>query len=115
VAEHNRQKWSDVVPIPELVAPVWKRQKGETSAQYSRFAKYRDYPREERTLARLSRELHRDAKTIGMAAKRWRWAERVDLWDAHLEEIAVRAQEKAVAEMNERHADLALQGLRKIM
>ncbi|HYY02640.1 MAG TPA: hypothetical protein VE736_02035 [Gaiellaceae bacterium] len=48
-------------------------------------------------------------------SKRWRWAERVDLWDSHCEEIAIRAQEEAVRKMNAEHATIAFEGLRLVM
>ncbi len=94
---------------------MWGKQPRETALSFAYFQKYRNMPAAERTLRRVAKELGRNETLIQDRAKRWRWAERVDLWDAHLEEVAVKSQEDAVREMNERHATLAVEGLTRVL
>jgi hypothetical protein len=102
-------------PVATLTAPLWGRQPGETALSYASFQKYRDLPPGERSLARVSRELGKNPTMIEDRAKRWRWFERRDAWDLHLEEIAVAAQEAEVREMNARHARLGFEGLKLVL
>jgi hypothetical protein len=102
-------------PVETLRAPLWGRQPRETALSFASFRKYRDLPPGERTIARVCRELGKNETMMQDRARRWRWLERVDQWDAHLEELAIKSQEDAVTEMNERHAGLALVGLRKVL
>jgi hypothetical protein len=91
-------------PCATLKAPLWGRQPKETALSFASSQKYRDLPPGERTIARVSRELRKNVTMLEDRARRWRWVERVDNWDAHLEELAVRTQEEKVQAMNERHA-----------
>jgi hypothetical protein len=103
-------------PVETLRGPeVWKRQPGESKIAYSSFAHYRDLPQSERSIARTSRDLKKNPTMLEDRARRWRWLERVDQFDAHMEELALKSQEDAVVEMNQRHAKLGLEGLKLVL
>jgi hypothetical protein len=102
-------------PVETLRGPVWKRQPKETAIAFSAFQHFRNLDASERSIARTARDLKKNPTMLEDRARRWRWLERVDQWDAHLEELAIKSQEDAVVEMNERHAGLALVGLRKVL
>jgi hypothetical protein len=112
---HHGEMARNRIPVETLKVPLWKRQPGETTIAYAAFAYYRDLPQSERSIARTSRDLKKNPTMLEDRARRWRWLERVDNWDAHLETVAVAAMEEKVAAMNARHAEIAFEGLRLVL
>src|SRR4051812_17490317 len=102
-------------PVAQLREPLWTKQPGETVIAYASFRTFRDLNPRERSVARVCRELGKNETMMQDRALRWRWRERSSAWDEHLEEIAIRSQENAVRRMNQEHAALAVEGLRKVM
>jgi hypothetical protein len=103
-------------PCETLRGPeVWKRQPKESVIAYASFRAFRDLQPGERSIARVCRDLKKNETMLQDRARRWRWLERVDQFDAHMEELALKSQEDAFAAMNDRHAGLALVGLRKVL
>jgi hypothetical protein len=72
-------------------------------------------PPAERTLRRVAQELGRNETLTQDKARRWRWIERVDAWDAHCEELAIASQEAEIRSMNQRHARLGLEMLSLVL
>jgi hypothetical protein len=112
---HHGRAMRNRLPVGQLREPLWKRQPGETTIAFASFQSFRNLKPGERSIARVCRDLGKNPTMREDRARRWRWLERVDNWDAHLEEIAIASQESAVAEMNERHAFIAVEGLRKVL
>jgi hypothetical protein len=108
-------KWSQIQPIPGLTDPPWNRQKGESAKAYRGFAIYRDLDPLERSFERASKIYGCRRLQFSEWAKRYRWAERIDRWDQHCERLAVSAQEDSIKEMNERHASLAVETLKRVL
>jgi hypothetical protein len=101
-------------PVETLKAPLLKRQPRESSICYETFVHYRDQG-PKRSIASVSRELGKNVTMLEDRARRWRWIERVDVWDAHLEGLAIEAQEEEVRSMNQRHARLGPESLKLVL
>lgn len=63
----------------------WERHPDETPRKYGQFLAYRDLGRG-RTLARAAETLARNASYLREVAAAYRWVERADAWDRHLDE-----------------------------
>ena len=95
---------------PELVAPIWERQPGETPTAYEMFRTFRSIPLEQRTIAEAVRR--RAADGLGGKARyaehlhsRWRWADRARAHDSWVETIRRDERERGVrADERLRHA-----------
>jgi hypothetical protein len=111
----TRTAWADIVPIDTLREPLWGRQKGETPKAFAAWQVYRGILASERSYQAAARELGRNRALVVDWAKRFRWQERIAAWDAHVEDLRVKAQEDAIREMDERHALIALKTLEKIL
>ena len=87
---------------------AWDRQPGESSKAYANFCRYRDAG-EDRSL----RKLAGDAKTTSNLrqlqewSSRWRWVERSQKYEDHLEHQARLLQEKEFVEIRKRHTRIA--------
>ena len=102
-------------PCETLKGPdIWRRQPHETSLSYSYFRHYRDQG-ETRTLRRTAKELGRNETLVQDRARRWRWAQRADADDLHMEEVALAAQREEVRSMSQRHARLGLETLSLVL
>jgi hypothetical protein len=108
-------KWSQIQPIPGLTDPPWNRQKGESAKAYRAFSLYRDLDVLERSYEKASTLYGCRRLQFSEWAKKYRWAERIDQWDLHCERLAVAAQESAIVEMNQRHAGIAVEMLKKVL
>jgi len=89
----------------------WDRQPGETSKAYAHFCLYREMG--------VSRSLRQMQKVPGCTAvvrqlnrwsSKWRWVQRCQQYDDHLERQARREQERERKEMVKRHAKIAVLG-----
>jgi chromatin segregation and condensation protein Rec8/ScpA/Scc1 (kleisin family) len=89
----------------------WDRLTGESSKAYGHFCLYRDAGKE-----RSLRKLAADAKTPSKLrqlqhwSSRWKWVERCQKYDDHLEYQDRLQQEKERREMRKRHAKIAVLG-----
>jgi hypothetical protein len=87
----------------------WDRLNGESSKAYAHFCLYRDMGQ-----GRSLRKLAGDAKCISKVAQlrrwssRWRWVERCQKYDDHLEYQDRLQQEKERREMHKRHAKMGM-------
>ena len=84
----------------------WERQQGETSRAYEAFAAYRDMG-PDRSQAKLSRKLGKNARTIADWSTRYEWVKRAEAWDAEQDRISRKEQIDEIKKMRKRHADLA--------
>ncbi|MFJ6014479.1 hypothetical protein [Streptomyces sp. NPDC092952] len=66
--------------------PPWEQQPGETSKKYGQFVTYRDLGRA-RTLPRAAELLQRHPVTIRKASAEFRWLERAEAYDRHLDRL----------------------------
>lgn len=64
----------------------WEQQPAETPRKHGQFVTYRDLGRT-RTLQKAAEGLQLHAVTVRKAAARFRWRERADAWDRHLDRL----------------------------
>ncbi|SMF96053.1 hypothetical protein SAMN02949497_3433 [Methylomagnum ishizawai] len=93
-------------PIPQQ---PWERQPGESETAYAAFRRYRDMPMGERSIRRSVGE---DASAVKVRrAEQWsvdfRWVERAAAYTDHLDRIARQERERAIRDMERRHAHSA--------
>ena len=111
------RKTIDEVRVKELFDPIWERQPREGDKAWGAFVAYRDMPLNERSLRRLVTEYYNVApgtkrwrnkfRAVSYLSRKWRWRERVEAYDRHLDQIAQEARRRAIEEMNERHIRIA--------
>lgn len=115
---------------PVLEDPIWERQPGETAVAYAAFRAYRDLG-EGRTLDKAVAVLldrwpdiaQRDSRSrlsqtsykgrAGHWSSKNQWVERATAWDAHVESIRLRAEEKGMKNMA-RHVEARVEQVREI-
>jgi hypothetical protein len=99
------------LPAGRLTEP-WERQRGETAKAFAAFVAYREQSPDKRTLAAAARATYgergvrKNGQVIGVMQewiRRHEWAARAAAWDAHLDDLRRREDEKAVVEMQQRH------------
>jgi hypothetical protein len=96
-----------MVPCADKVEK-WERQKGEADRCYGGFIIYRELPLLERSLHRVASEVSSVSyQTIKEWSARWKWRERVEAWDAHVEQQRQCELIDQAVKMNARHAALA--------
>lgn len=93
-------------PIPQQ---PWERQPGESETAYAAFRRYRDMPVGERS---IQRSVGEDASTQKVRRhKAWSaefsWVERAAAYTDHLDRIARQERERAIRDMERRHAHSA--------
>jgi len=88
---------------------VWDRQKNESSKAYAAFCVYRDLG-PDRSLEKVRQTLDkpRSRKWLGEWCATYNWVERARAYDDYLEKKKREEKEKAILEMAERHARLAM-------
>jgi hypothetical protein len=93
--------------------PLWERQDGETSLRYAAFCRYRDMGPEERSLAKVAKEMA-PAKTrlkLGQL-KDWsawdKWQIRVRAWDDEQDRIKRAYMNKALKGQARKYLDIAI-------
>ena len=92
------------IPGPYVGDP-WDRQPDETEQQYARFNYYLDQEPGRRLLKQVAEHFDVDRSTISNAADRYRWRDRVALYDSHRakqrrEHIATQEAALAESQMN---------------
>lgn len=95
-----------------LTYPEWEKQPKEPPIAWEYFKSYRDMGifRSHRNVARLfhgEERVEKARSNIGNFASIWRWADRIDAYQRHLDRVQMEETEKAVKEMASRHADYA--------
>lgn len=91
----------------------WERQPGEGDAAFAAFVVYRDSG-PSRSLADTATKVGRVKNTVGNHSRRWAWPARAAAYDAHLDKVGTAAVVDELAEMNRRHARLAMDALEKL-
>ena len=89
----------------------WDRQPSETSKGYGHFCFYRDAGKE-RSLRKLAADARTTSKLRQLQhwSSRWKWVERCQQYDDHLERQARLEQERERKDMVKRHAKIAVLG-----
>lgn len=83
----------------------WERQQGESRQAFEAFAAYRDM--ENRTLAKVGRQLGKSKALMERWSSAWEWGKRTAAWDAEQDRLARQEQISEIKKMRKRHADLA--------
>lgn len=91
---------------PEI-AP-WEQQPGESAKAFEAFAIYRDMG-VERSLRKLTQQLHKNLTTIRDWSVKWNWQERVRAYDRDLDRQAHAQAVREVRSMTNRHIRIAMQ------
>lgn len=84
----------------------WERQEGETNKQFEAFCIYRDMGID-RTHRKVANELGKSATLISRWASLNDWAERVKAYDDEQDRLNRIAQQKEIAQMRKKHANVA--------
>lgn len=109
---------------------LWEQQEGESSTAFAHFAAYRDmrYPKagtgdtavmdgtvpyEKRSLRKVAAALGMNFRTIARQSETWEWVKRCEAYDAYVDRSIREANEAAIRKMNQEHALLAQQMIRK--
>lgn len=78
---------STATPITlDPALPPWEQQPGETPKRHGQFVTYRDLGRS-RTLPRTAELLQRHPVTVRKASAEFRWLERAEAYDRHLDKL----------------------------
>lgn len=91
----------------EAEAP-WEQQPGESAKAFEAFAAYRDMGAE-RSLRKLTQQLHKNLTTIRDWSVKWNWQERVRAYDRELDRQAREQAVRSVRQMTDRHIRIAMQ------
>lgn len=97
-----------------LEPELWERQPDEGARAYEAFCLYRDMGAS-RSLRRVVRDIDKSLTTIGIWSSEHNWVERCKAWDAEQDRIAREAQLDEIRKMRERHAQLAMDMLEKVV
>lgn len=116
---------------------LWEQQEGESSTAFTHFVVYRDmrYPKttkatadkttttdavmdgtvpyEKRSLRKVAAALGMNFRTIARQSETWEWVKRCEAYDAYVDRSIREASEAAIRKMNQEHALLAQQMIRK--
>ncbi len=82
----------------------WECQANESTRIYSAFLEYRDMG-PDRTLTKMAMMTGHKRTKLQAMNHRYRWFERAEAWDKHLQKKADEAKIKAIEKMNARHTD----------
>jgi hypothetical protein len=99
-------------PVSPLSDVPWDRQFGESRQAFAAFVVYRDMGRAERTVPDAYRQAKRKPNarqangTWNGWSIRWRWPERADAYDEHMDSEARAAEEQTEREAGVRRAEL---------
>lgn len=85
----------------------WERQPGESSQAFEAFVTYRDMGAQ-RSIRSAASRLGKSHKLLERWSARFKWGDRAAAFDAHMDSIAVMAQEGARREMAERQAKIGM-------
>lgn len=103
----------------------WERQEGEPIQCYKNFCKYRDMPyadrsnvlqayiRHDRSLNAIAKEKGCSAQNVHYMSSVYRWRERAEAYDEHLDELNRQEQEAEIISMRKLHAKIAQQMVNK--
>jgi hypothetical protein len=96
--------------MPKRTDPevLWEHQPGESAKAFEAFAAYRDMGAE-RSLRKLTQQLHKNLTTIRDWSVKWNWQERVRAYDRELDRQAREQAVRSVRQMTDRHIRIAMQ------
>jgi len=84
---------------------LWERQPGETTKQFEAFQLYRDMGYE-RALRAVAKSLNKSLTLIARWSGANNWVERVAAWDKEQDRLNLIQQQKDIAKMRKKHAEL---------
>lgn len=96
------------------MAEIWERRPGETAKAYAAFCVYRDLG-PSRSLEKAAQAMgYKSRKNFSVWHSKHEWVKRAEAYDEYLERRKREEHEKAILEMAERHARLAVAFQQKI-
>ena len=81
----------------------------ESHKNWEGFVLYRDEPSVHRVFAEVSRRLGKSKALVERWAKKYRWRERVEEFDLHMEQLLQTKREEKIDKMADRHVAIAQQ------
>jgi len=98
------------------MSELWERQPGESTKAYAAFCVFRDLGTE-RSLEKAGQMLDkpRTRKWLGEWSAKYKWVERAKAYDDYVEKLKRKEKEKAIKEMGERQARIAMAFQEKII
>jgi hypothetical protein len=96
---------------------LWERQPGETAKAFAAFCAYRDMAPAVRSYRHLADGIGAKAVSnyyqLGTWSTRYNWVQRALAWDSEQDRVARAARLSEIADMNRRHAQIAVAMLAK--
>jgi hypothetical protein len=86
---------------------LWDKLEGEPHGSWEAFKEYRNLPCGGRSVDKVAETLQKNVSGLRRWSKKWRWAERADAFDAHLESFEIDAIQFARLEASKRRINLA--------
>lgn len=99
-----------------LVEPVWERQPGETQRAFAAFKVYRDTPTRDRSIRAACASYYPNLSGGPFTSKlryweklssQWSWVQRVEEFEAYVDQQGIQARIDEIKRMNERHVQIA--------
>ena len=84
---------------------LWERQPGESAKAFEAFCIYRDMG-VSRSARKVSEKLGKSRQLLSRWSAQYSWVDRVDAWDAEQDRLNRIQQQKEIAKMRKKHADL---------
>jgi hypothetical protein len=91
----------------KMNSDIWERQMGESIKAFKAFNEYLMMG-DERSLAKVREKCGKSLRLIERWSAKWRWVERVQAFEDDQARVKVKANLKAIKEMNERQVKIAL-------
>jgi len=86
---------------------IWERFERETRKAYDAFCKYREMGKG-RSYAKIEEKFGLNRCSVERWGKTWKWVERVDQWDRHMDKILEKRLRDDAIDMRERHTKQAM-------
>ncbi|MCL6442556.1 MAG: hypothetical protein K6T83_03695 [Alicyclobacillus sp.] len=92
----------------------WERQENESRQAFEAFATYRDMGAQ-RSIVKVARELGKSEALISRWSSTHEWVKRAEAYDAEMDRVFLKDQEKARRDMAERQARIAMMFQNKVV
>ena len=96
--------------IRPLSGDAWDRQPTESVESWIKFVDYRDSG-PQRTYKQIAAKHNCGVRSIQHLASKWRWADRIEAWDLHLDSLRQEVSENNAKDTALRHAALGKQAI----
>lgn len=86
---------------------VWERQTGETQKAFAAFCIYRNQPKSGRSIKKAAQSLGKHHRTLEGWSAKYKWIERVKLYDDYMDTLKMRQREDDIKDAHEYHRGVA--------